>query len=198
MNETAVDFRACINNKAMSHVAMPRYGCHKEVHAMPLTRGEYNDVRGWTIPENENPDDEGYLVVYNLGTADEYVSWSPKHIFNDGYHQLDTFGRHLDQTDTMIIEHNELMAKLVKLNEFIEGDKFKSLGSRARLLLSRQAAAMEDYAECLHDRLKDSGCIQFTGANWPELVEKFGGGELVDGDFVTPSGDNFSVGMWVK
>ncbi|MCH7421293.1 DUF2829 domain-containing protein [Shewanella sp. MM_2022_3] len=92
MNETAVDLRACINNKAMSHVAMPRYGCHKEVHAMPLTRGEYNDVRGWTIPENENPADEGYLVVYNLGTADEYVSWSPKHIFNDGYHPLDTFG----------------------------------------------------------------------------------------------------------
>lgn len=198
MNETAVDLIACINNKAMSHVAMPRYGCHKEVHAIPLTRGVYNDVRGWIIPENENPADEGYLVVYNLGTADEYVSWSPKHIFDDGYHPLDTCGRQLDHIDRMIIEHNKLMAKLVKLNEFIEGDKFKSLGSRARLLLSRQAAAMEDYAECLHDRLKDSGCIQFTGANWPELVEKFGGGELVDGDFVTPSGDNFSVGMWVK
>lgn len=198
MNETAVDLRACINNKAMSHVAMPRYGCHKEVHAMPLTRGEYNDVRGWTIPENENPDDEGYLVVYNLGTADEYVSWSPKHIFNDGYHQLDTFGRHLDQTDTMIIEHNELMAKLVKLNEFMDSDRYEQLESNSKYLVFRQNDCMASYEIILRKRLESAGCIQFTGTNWPELVEKFGGGELVDGDFVTPSGDNFSVGMWVK
>lgn len=198
MNETAVDLRACINNKAMSHVAMPRYGCHKEVHAMPLTRGKYNDVRGWIIPENENPADEGYLVVYNLGTADEYVSWSPKHIFDDGYHPLDTCGRQLDHIDRMIIEHNELMANLVKLNQFVEGDKFKSLDSRDRLLLRRQAAAMEDYAECLHDRLKDCGSILFTGANWPAMVEKFGGGEVVGGQFVTPAGDSFAVGMWVR
>lgn len=103
-----------------------------------------------------------------------------------------------DHIDSMIIEHNELMAKLVKLNEFIECDEFNSLESRARLMLSRQAAAMEDYAECLRERLKDFGCIQFTGANWPELVEKFGGGELVGVQFVTPAGDSFAVGMWVK
>lgn len=92
MNETAVDLRACINNKAMSHVAMPRYGCHKEVHALPMTRGVYNKVRGWIIPENEEPADEGYLVVYSCGTSDEYVSWSPKHVFDYGYHPLDTCG----------------------------------------------------------------------------------------------------------
>lgn len=103
-----------------------------------------------------------------------------------------------DYVDRIIIEYNELMAKRVKLNGFIESDKFKSLDSRARLLLSRQAAAMEDYAECLHQRLKDCGCIQFTGTNWPELVEKFGDGELVGGQFVTPAGDSFAVGMWIK
>ncbi|MGR6502830.1 Gp49 family protein [Shewanella sp. Koi 1] len=103
-----------------------------------------------------------------------------------------------DHIDRMIIEHNELMAKLVKLNQFVEGDKFKSLDSRDRLMLSCQAAAMEDYAECLHDRLKDFGCILFTGSNWPELVEKFGGGEVVGGQFVTPAGDSFTDGMWVK
>lgn len=103
-----------------------------------------------------------------------------------------------DHIDRMIIEHNELMAKLVKLNQFVEGDKFKSLDSRAGSLLRRQAVAMEDYVECLHWRLKYCGCILFTGANWPELVEKFGGGEVVGGQFVTPAGDSFADGMWVK
>lgn len=198
MSETAVSLSQCIKHKAMSEVRMARYGCHKEVHALPLTRGAYNNARDWVIPENENPADEGYLVVYNRGTTDEYVSWSPKHIFDDGYHALDACGRQLDHIDRMIIEHNELMAKLVKLNQFVEGDKFKSLDSRARLLLSRQAAAMEDYVECLHQRLKDCGCILFTGANWPELVEKFGGGEVVGDQFVTPAGDSYAPGMWVK
>jgi hypothetical protein len=61
------------------------YTCHKVVHARPLTRGSYNIYRGWDIPDDEDPEDPGYLVVYNLGTNDHYESWSPKHIFDDGY-----------------------------------------------------------------------------------------------------------------
>lgn len=67
---------------------MRKYRCHKEVHAEPMTRGEYNDYRGWTIPENENPNDNGYLVIYNMGTEDHYESWSPKHVFEDGYAEI--------------------------------------------------------------------------------------------------------------
>lgn len=92
MSETAVSLSDCIKHKAMNEVRMALYGCHKKVHALPLTRGAYNNVRDWVIPENENPNDAGYLVVYNCGTSDEYVSWSPKHIFDDGYHQLDNCG----------------------------------------------------------------------------------------------------------
>ena len=61
------------------------YTCHKQVHATTMTRGVYNLYRGWTMPEGENGDDAGYLVVYNRGTSDHYESWSPKHIFDEGY-----------------------------------------------------------------------------------------------------------------
>ena len=61
------------------------YQCHKQVHATPMTRGAYNEYRGWSIPENENPEDEGYLVIYNKDTKDHHESWSPKHVFDDGY-----------------------------------------------------------------------------------------------------------------
>ena len=61
------------------------YDCHKQVHARPLNRGDYNELRGWTIPANEDPADAVYLVIYNKDTADEYWSWSPAHIFDSGY-----------------------------------------------------------------------------------------------------------------
>lgn len=47
--------------------------CHM-VEAKPMTRGDYNTYRGWTIPADENPADGGYLVQY----PDGYVSWCPK------------------------------------------------------------------------------------------------------------------------
>ncbi|MBL4700534.1 MAG: hypothetical protein JKX85_04675 [Phycisphaeraceae bacterium] len=36
----------------------------KIVSAKPMTRGDYNTYRGWTIPRDENPLDDGYLVEY--------------------------------------------------------------------------------------------------------------------------------------
>lgn len=46
----------------------------KQVRGIEMTRGEYNIYRGWTIPIDENPSDEGYLVRYKGG----YESWCPK------------------------------------------------------------------------------------------------------------------------
>ena len=81
-----VNISDLIKNKSMSLIKIEKFACHKIVSAMPMSRGVYNSVRGWEIPEN--PSDDGYLVVYNIGSDDEYVSWSPKHIFDDGYKKL--------------------------------------------------------------------------------------------------------------
>ena len=53
----------------------------KMIQAKPMTRGEYNQYRGWPIPADENPADEGYLVKY----SDSYVSLSPKDVFEKAY-----------------------------------------------------------------------------------------------------------------
>lgn len=66
----------------------------KAVNAKPMTRQEYNDFRGWQLPENENGADEGYLVEYQDGgepnTAEYkgYVSWSPKAQFDNAYQDV--------------------------------------------------------------------------------------------------------------
>lgn len=60
---------------------MNKYIGVKLIEAEPMNLGEYNLFRGWTIPKNENPEKEGYKVVY----PDGYVSWSPKEIFETAY-----------------------------------------------------------------------------------------------------------------
>jgi len=69
---------------------METYIGTKIIKAEPMTRGAYNKYRGWTIPENENPNDDGFLVEY----SDSYVSWSPAHAFNEAYRPMSglTFG----------------------------------------------------------------------------------------------------------
>lgn len=72
----------------------------KMIRATPMTRQDYNDLRGWTVPADENPDDEGYLVEYldggkpNTPTHAGYVSWSPKEQFEKAYRATSglTFG----------------------------------------------------------------------------------------------------------
>lgn len=58
---------------------MKSYISTKLVKAKPMNRGEYNKFRGWDIPKNENPYDEGYLIQY----PDGYISWCPKKQFEE-------------------------------------------------------------------------------------------------------------------
>lgn len=75
--ETKIEMMMCIGTKL--------------INAIPMTRLEYNEMRGWKLPEDENGDDEGYLVEYldggkpNTRTYSGYVSWSPKEVFDNAY-----------------------------------------------------------------------------------------------------------------
>lgn len=63
---------------------MPKYIANPvTVEATPMTRLEYNNLRGWTLPSDENGDDFGYLV-----TADGQTNWLPEDQFNLRYHAL--------------------------------------------------------------------------------------------------------------
>jgi hypothetical protein len=72
----------------------------KLINAKSMTRQEYNDLRGWALPENENGADEGFLVEYvDGGQANHpdfqgYISWSPADVFMRAYRPVDglTFG----------------------------------------------------------------------------------------------------------
>ena len=79
-----------MSKKLLAH-ALCAYIGTKSVLATAMTRGEYNDYRGWQIPENEDPSEQGYLVEYVDGGKpnDErhtgYISWSPSDVFERSY-----------------------------------------------------------------------------------------------------------------
>ena len=85
-------------NKTMNEF----YGT-KLVKAKPMTRLDYNKYRGWTLPEDEDGGDEGYLVEYcdggktNHPDHEGYISWSPKEQFDNAYQRTDmmSFGHAL-------------------------------------------------------------------------------------------------------
>lgn len=63
----------------------------KLISATPMTRQEYNDLRGWELPADEDGADEGYLVEYHDGGQANhpnfagYISWSPADVFERAY-----------------------------------------------------------------------------------------------------------------
>ncbi len=88
-----------------------RYIGTKMICAVAMTRQAYNDLRGWTLPADENGTDEGFLVEYldggkaNVEGYAGYVSWSPKEVFERAYRPIvsTVFGDDgLDEFEAMI------------------------------------------------------------------------------------------------
>jgi len=69
---------------------MNNYIGTKILKAKPITLGDYNTYRGWIIPEDEDPNDKGYLVKDESGRE----SFLPEETFNRDYSKTDamTFG----------------------------------------------------------------------------------------------------------
>lgn len=63
----------------------------RRVKAIPMSRQDYNNLRGWRLPDDEDGDDEGYLIEYtdggkpNTPDYEGYVSWSPKDLFDSTF-----------------------------------------------------------------------------------------------------------------
>lgn len=122
----------------------------KVVHAVPMTRAAYNKLRGWQLPDNEDGDDEGYLVQYtdggdtNVAGYTGYVSWSPQDVFERAYSTGVTL-KETTYVDRMVKELEELTERTTKLGDFLKTEQFVVLPEKKRVLLCAQHTAMMDY-----------------------------------------------------
>ena len=132
---------------------MKQYQIRNTVTAQTMTRGDYNNLRGWALPADEDPNEAGFLVINpsvserNLEGYDGYVSWLPQEAFAELYRETDTWKQRLE------IEAEELNEKITKLSAFIDGDSFDKLPKEQRNMLSKQLVFMSAYAETLKNRL---------------------------------------------
>lgn len=137
---------------------MQTYIGTKTIKASPMTRGDYNVLRGWECPADENPADAGFLVEYvDGGKANHpdfagYVSWSPAEVFERAYKLADTW------LDRLRIERDELSNRLQLLGEFIDGaEAFNTLDEESAGLLLDQRNAMAAYLDVLDLRIAKAG-----------------------------------------
>lgn len=89
---------------------MELYQSHKKVRAAPMTRGDYNELRGWRVPADEDAEDPGYLVEY-IGSPsnkmpepfENYISWCPKAEFESGNTLISSDAKvRVDQIDSLM------------------------------------------------------------------------------------------------
>lgn len=64
-----------------------QYVDSRAVNAKAMTRGEYNTLREWKLPEGKNANDPGYLVIRQRDEAD-YMTWVPKEIFEEEFREV--------------------------------------------------------------------------------------------------------------
>lgn len=69
----------------------------KFVVAYPMTRLEYNNLRNWDLPSDENGDDEGFMIENltnakpNTDFSEGYISWSTKEQVFLEFRETDNF-----------------------------------------------------------------------------------------------------------
>ena len=130
------------------------------IHAVAMTRGDYNILRGWEFPADENGDDNGYLVQYadggspNVAGFDGYVSWSPWDVFERAYSvglrlEPETFLTRLEA------ERDRTVGDLAKLTAFLESDGISKLSETALEDLRLQKGVMTQLAFILSKRYDD-------------------------------------------
>lgn len=130
----------------------------KIVIAEPMTRKAYNDYRGWTLPADENGDDEGYLVEYTDGGKantlhrEGYVSWSPKDVFERAYKPMPGAGLQPHQ-QRVVQEKAELDERMQKLHAFHASPTFDGLHPAEQERLLSQITAMSVYSDILRRRI---------------------------------------------
>lgn len=140
---------------------MKKYIGVKQVEAKPMTRGEYNDYRGWTVPADENPADEGYLVKH----SDNYVSWIAKDEFEKTYNVVGVRSLNdsallmvsTDYKDRFIAEYIQLETRIKGLETMLSNwDKelLTFIPSCPRSIYNLQLEYMKKYLAVLEARAK--------------------------------------------
>ena len=113
----------------------------------PMTRLEYNQFRGWTLPEGENPNDPGYLMNFGFHTA-----WWPADVVDKAFVALPPAPPHQQRVHG---EYGQLLDRQEKLGKFLKTDQFSTLVPAEQIHLSKQYNLQKQLLEVLSLRIAE-------------------------------------------
>lgn len=140
---------------------MRQYINVEQVEAKKMTRGDYNNYRGWTVLTDENPADEGYLVKH----SDNYVSWIAKDDFEKTYNVVGIRSLNdsallmvsTDYKDRFKAEYIQLKTRLKCLKTMLhdwDNEQLSFIPSCPQSTYDLQVEAMTKYLAVLEARAK--------------------------------------------
>ena len=116
-----------------------------EATMQPMTRLEYNQFRGWTLPEGEDPNDPGYLLNFGFHTA-----WWPADVVDKAFMVLPPAPSYQQRVPG---ERMQLLDRQEKLTVFITSPSFSSLVPAEQIRLSKQFHLQKQLLEVLSQRI---------------------------------------------
>lgn len=146
-----------VNDKIMNRI----YTTIKQVSVTEMSSIEAM-AKDYRVPE-DNLQIEGYEVTYEDG----YKSWCPKEIFLENAiisapeysYSIEHSENYPDYVKRMQNEFNEVRERIIKLNIFINSDKFNKLTCFQQHLLKMQFKFMDGYLNCLGTRLYNETAV---------------------------------------
>lgn len=149
----------------------------KIVNAAALTKGEYNDIRGWKTPKEEDPKELGYLVEYHGSPPNHpdfanYISWSPKEEFDKHYLDLGDVERYEPHQVRLVAEYLQLAQKTEGLAKYIANEAlFDKDSPQEKTLKVMQLRQMNAYQSTLQARIDLIVAADPTDVAIPETDE---------------------------
>ena len=116
-----------------------------EATLQPMTRLEYNQFRGWALPEGEDPNDPGYFMDFGFHTA-----WWPADVVDKAFVMLPSAPSYQQRVHG---EHKQLLDRQEKLTVFITSPAFSSLVPAEQIRLSKQFHLQKQLLEVLSQRI---------------------------------------------
>ena len=118
-----------------------------EATMQPMTRLEYNQFRGWTLPENEDGEDKGYFVNFGFHTT-----WWPADVVDKTFVVLPPAPPHQQRVHG---EYGQLLNRQEKLGKFLKTDQFSTLVPAEQIRLSKQYNLQKQLLKVLSLRIAE-------------------------------------------
>lgn len=121
------------------------------VHALPMNRGEYNKLRGWTVPPDEDAEDNGYVIQEG---RTGHLNWKPQDVFEKIYDiNLRVRQEPKNLITALVEERDQLALRVDETISFINSESFQLMSAETQNDLQEQLPAMQAYLTILNTRV---------------------------------------------